>query len=238
MALFVAVGAAAERSAAGRTAGWPAECPSLRIARPVAQLPTETPVGPALWKRLADRDVMLTEADGVARGLLDMPAARALADRDPRAPRRWLPGRGAGGDRARRRRSGARSPSGPGSSTPADFLLVDDDGQPAGVLRREDIVAVLNSVAITGTGRGSDTERPSSDRPCQRRDMRESRFRPGRPGAVDRLQGPQIHRRAGGGGDLSHPPRRPRARRPDRSGRRAAWSPRRSARPTWRCVRC
>jgi Mg/Co/Ni transporter MgtE len=27
----------------------------------------------------------------------------------------------------------------------ADFLLVDESGQPAGVLRREDIVAVLNS---------------------------------------------------------------------------------------------
>lgn len=144
MALFVAVGAAGEGRQHGRSAGWPADVPIASIARPVAQLPTETPVALAL-EAAAERDVVLTEADGVARGLLDIPAARALADRDPRAPaslvsRPWRPETIVLTD---------DDPSEIAERTrvvdAADFLLVDESGQPAGVLRREDIVAVLNS---------------------------------------------------------------------------------------------
>ena len=113
------------------------------LARPVAQLPTETPVAQAL-DVAADRTVILTEADGVARGMLDVPAARELAQRDPRAPaslvaRAWSPETIVLSDddpaelAARTRTVNA-----------AAFLLVDGAGQPAGVLRREDIIAVLN----------------------------------------------------------------------------------------------
>ncbi|HEY4992704.1 MAG TPA: hypothetical protein VII33_11545, partial [Nakamurella sp.] len=111
------------------------------LARPVAQLPTETPVGIALAAAV-DRAVILTEADGVARGVLDVPAARVLARQDPRAPSSLVaqpltaetivladddPAEAA--DRAR-------------SVDAAFLLLIDDAGRPAGVLRRADIAAV------------------------------------------------------------------------------------------------
>lgn len=142
MALFVAVGASGEGHQHGRSATWPANIPISSIARPVAQLPTETPVALAL-EAAADREVVLTEADGVARGLLDVPAARLLADRDPQAPaslvsRPWRPETivlidDDPAEIAERTRV----------VDSTDFLLVDESGQPAGVLRREDIVAVL-----------------------------------------------------------------------------------------------
>ena len=141
MGLFVAVGAAAERSQPTKNV-WPADVTIQSLARPVAQLPTETPVAQAL-DVAADRTVILTEADGVARGMLDVPAARELAQRDPLAPaslvaRAWLPETIVLSDddpaelAARTRTVNA-----------AAFLLVDGAGQPAGVLRREDIIAVL-----------------------------------------------------------------------------------------------
>lgn len=141
MALFVAVGAAAEWRQHGNS-HWPADVSLASLARPVAQLPTETPVGLALGAA-ADRSVILTEADGVTRGLLDVPAARALAERDPRAPASLV---------ARPLSPEAivladDDPAEVAERTrtvdAADFLLVDAAGQPAGVLRREDIVAVL-----------------------------------------------------------------------------------------------
>lgn len=141
MGLFVAVGAGAERF--GRSDRvWPADVCIQSIARPVAQLPTETPVAQAL-DAAADRAVILTEADGVARGMLDVAAARELAGRDPGAPaslvaRAWLPETIVLADDdpaeiAQRTRT----------VNAAAFLLVDGAGQPAGVLRREDILAVL-----------------------------------------------------------------------------------------------
>ena len=139
MGLFVAVGAAAERPR--RRSGWPAEVTLASLAQPVAQLPTETPVGVAL-DAAVDRAVILTEADGVARGVLDVPAARVLAQHDPRAPSSLVaqpltaetivladddPAEAA--DRAR-------------TVDAAFLLLIDDAGRPAGVLRRADIAAV------------------------------------------------------------------------------------------------
>ena len=102
MALFVAVGAAGEGRQHGRSNGWPADVSIASVARPVAQLPTETPVALAL-EAAATRDVVLTDDD----------------------PTEFA-------ERAR-------------VVDAADFLLVDESGQPAGVLRREDIAAVLNS---------------------------------------------------------------------------------------------
>ncbi len=141
MGLFVAVGAGAERTGQVKYV-WPADVSVQSLARPVAQLPTETPVAQAL-DAAVDRAVILTEADGVARGMLDIAAARELAQRNPRAPaslvaRPWLPETIVLADDdpaeiAERTRT----------VNAAAFLLVDGAGQPAGVLRREDIIAVL-----------------------------------------------------------------------------------------------
>jgi Zn-dependent protease len=163
MGLFVAVGAGAERNGRAK-AVWPAGVSVQSIARPVAQLPTETPVAQAL-DAAADRAVILTEADGVARGMLDVVAARELAGRDPRAPaslvaRPWLPETIVLADDdpaeiAERTRT----------VNAAAFLLVDGAGQPAGVLRREDIIAVLTRRRTHWWER---TSRPAS-RPAQSR---------------------------------------------------------------------
>lgn len=142
MALFVAVGAAAEGRQRHAAPTWPSTVSIRSLARPIVQLPTETPVAQAL-QASADRDVVLTEADGVARGLLDVAAAMALATRDPRAPASlvsvpWRPETIVLTDDdpaeiAERSRT----------IDATHFLLVDETGQPAGVLRRDDIARVL-----------------------------------------------------------------------------------------------
>jgi len=150
MSLFVAVGAAAERQQ-NRRADWPAGLTIASLARPVVQLPTETPVALAL-DAAADRAVILTEADGVARGLLDEPAARAMAERDPRAPAS-LVARPLTPDAivlvdddpaevAQRSRTAGM----------VDLLLVDESGQPAGVLRGADLLAAQNRSAPARSG--------------------------------------------------------------------------------------
>jgi len=143
MALFIAVGAAAENRQ-HRTPQWPSGASIASIARPVTQLPTETPVSIALTAA-GGRAVILTEADGIARGVLDEAAAHALAARNPRAPAS-LAARAvtpqtivlADDDPAevaeRIRAAGA-----------AAFVLIDDNGQPAGVLLRKDVMAVLTT---------------------------------------------------------------------------------------------
>jgi Zn-dependent protease len=140
MALFVGVGAAAERPGR-RTPEWPSDVSLASLARPATMLPTETPVGSAL-QAAAGRDVLIVEDDGAVRGMLDVPAAHALASRDPQAPASLVAGRFApdaivfpGDDPAQvtKRTAGF-----------ATMLLIDDDGRPAGVLRREDMLAVLD----------------------------------------------------------------------------------------------
>jgi Zn-dependent protease len=140
-ALFVVVGAVAEGRPRRRT-GWPPGTTLASLARPIAELPTETPVEFAL-DTASRRAVILTEGDGVARGLLDVAAARELAGRDPRAPAslvaRALPPEAVLLDDddpveilERTRSVGA-----------TDFLLVDDLGRPAGVVSRQDLVAAM-----------------------------------------------------------------------------------------------
>jgi CBS domain-containing protein len=141
MALFVAVGAATERTQR-RPAQWPTGISLRSVARPATTLPTEAPVAAAL--ELAAQDVLVTEADGAVRGLLDVPAARALAGRDPQAPVSLVAGRFAADaivfadddptQVALRVRAGAFSA----------MLLVDDDGRPVGVLHRADVLAALD----------------------------------------------------------------------------------------------
>jgi len=84
MAMFVAVGAAADRPRRPLNQ-WPAGLSLASLASRILELPAQTPVREALDAGI-DRAVLLTEADGMARGLLDIAAARSLAERDPLAP--------------------------------------------------------------------------------------------------------------------------------------------------------
>jgi Zn-dependent protease len=142
-AWFVVEGAGGELAAEQRRT-WP---PGLRLAdliSPILQLPAESPVASALTAA-AGRGVVLVRADGVAAGLLDRHAAERLAERSPMAPAEH-----------------AAEPIRPESvlldSEPGEdivervletaawqFLVVDDEGRPAGVLRREDLRAALES---------------------------------------------------------------------------------------------
>ncbi len=141
MALFVAVGAATER-VQRRPAEWPAGLSLGSLARPAIMLPTETPIGSAL-RSAAGQDVLVIETDGMVRGLLDVPAARALADRDPGAPASLVAARFAPDALVLPGEDPAHVAQRARDGTFSAMLLIDDDGRPAGVLRAEDILAVL-----------------------------------------------------------------------------------------------
>ncbi|MFD2417034.1 site-2 protease family protein [Amycolatopsis pigmentata] len=140
-AWFVVVGAGGELSAEGNRS-WPDGLVITDLVRPVLQLPAESPVSDALAAS-AGRGVVLVRADGVAAGLLDESEAQRLAGVSPQTPaeRAAEPIRAetvllsseSGEEIAERVRE-----------TPAwQFLVVDDEGRPAGVLRREDLRAAL-----------------------------------------------------------------------------------------------
>jgi Zn-dependent protease len=143
MAWYVISGASGELSAEQRRK-WPVGLRVSEVVRPVLQLPAESPVGDALVAS-AGRGVLLVRPDGLAAALLDEVAARQLAAHSPHAPAEH-----------------AAQPLGPetvlfASESGEDivervretaawqFLVVDDDGNPTGVLRREDLSAALNS---------------------------------------------------------------------------------------------
>lgn len=134
---FVVTGAAAELAAEQRRS-WPEGLALSDVMRPVLQLPAESPVSDALAAS-AGRGVVLVRADGVAAGLLDEHAAGRLAESSPGAP-------------AELAAEPVRAESVLLLSEPGDdvaervlqtaawqFLVVDDEGRPAGVLRREDL---------------------------------------------------------------------------------------------------
>jgi Zn-dependent protease len=142
-AWFVASGARGELAADQRRT-WPDGVTLADLTRPILQLPAESPVADALGAA-AGRGVVLVRADGVAAGLLDLYAAERLAERSPMAPAEQ-----------------AAEPIRPESvlldSEPGEdivervqetaawqFLVVDQEGRPAGVLRREDVHSVLSS---------------------------------------------------------------------------------------------
>jgi Zn-dependent protease len=142
-AWFVASGARSELAAEHRRT-WPEGLSLADLTRPILQLPAESPVADALGAA-AGRGVVLVRADGVAAGLLDPFAAERLAERSPMAPAEL-----------------AAEPIRPESvlldSEPGEdivervletaawqFLVVDQDGRPAGVLRREDLRAALEA---------------------------------------------------------------------------------------------
>ena len=142
MALFVVAGLVGERAPdAAEPAAWPPGTSMRSLARPVVRLPSDTPVRDALTA--SDRAaVVLAEADGVARGVLDGDAARDLAARDPLAPASLaarpirpeavvLDGDDPDDVLARARRAVADT-----------FVLVDDAGMPTGVIRAADLMAV------------------------------------------------------------------------------------------------
>lgn len=140
-AWFVASGARSELAADQRRT-WPEGLVLADLVRPILQLPAESPVANAL-SAAAGRGVVLVRADGVAAGLLDPVAAEQLAERSPMAPAEQ-----------------AAEPIRPESvlldSEPGEdiaervqetaawqFLVVDAEGRPAGVLHREDLRASL-----------------------------------------------------------------------------------------------
>ncbi|NKQ52564.1 site-2 protease family protein [Amycolatopsis sp. K13G38] len=141
-AWFVVMGAGGELAAeSNRT--WPDGLSVTDLVRPVLQLPAESPVSDALAAS-AGRGVVLVRADGVAAGLLDETDAERLAAESPHAPAELaaepiradtvLLASEPGEDIAERVRETAAW----------QFLVVDDEGRPAGVLRREDLRAALN----------------------------------------------------------------------------------------------
>jgi Zn-dependent protease len=142
-AWFVASGAKSELAADQRRT-WPEGLSLADLVRPILQLPAESPVADAL-AAAAGRGVVLVRADGVAAGLLDPIAAERLAERSPMAP----------AEQAAEpiRPESVLLDSEPGEEiaervqeTPAwQFLVVDADGRPAGVLLREDLRASLTA---------------------------------------------------------------------------------------------
>lgn len=141
-AWFVASGARGELASDHRQS-WPDGLVLADLIKPILQLPAESPVADALGAA-AGRGVVLVRADGVAAGLLDPYAAERLAERSPMAP-------------AEQAAEPIRPESVVLDSEPGEdivervqetaawqFLVVDREGRPAGVLRREDLTAGLS----------------------------------------------------------------------------------------------
>jgi len=142
-AWFVIAGATGEFAAEQRRT-WPAGLRLQDLIQPVLQLPAESPVKDALGAS-AGRGVVLVRADGVAAGLLDRDTAERLARSSPLSPAEL-----------------AAEPIRPETvlldSEPGEeiidrvyetaawqFLVVDEEGRPSGVLRREDLKAALRN---------------------------------------------------------------------------------------------
>jgi hypothetical protein len=137
MALYIAFGARDEQSDR-EPVGWPAGFEPLSVARPVVRLPAETPVGMALTAA-TDHEVLLLGAEGVVEAILDPPAARSLAARTPAAPASRA-GQRVGPDTVLLFSDGSAEIRDQVRRVPAlYFLLIGQDGQPQGVLRREDL---------------------------------------------------------------------------------------------------
>ena len=142
MAWFVVAGASSEHSWEQRRR-WPEGLELGDLVRPILQLPAESPVSDALVAA-AGRGVVLVRADGIAVGLLDQTAAERLATHTPNEP-------------AERAAEPVTADTILLDSESADavlervygvlawqFLVVDSEGRPAGVLRREDLRNALS----------------------------------------------------------------------------------------------
>jgi Zn-dependent protease len=144
MAWFVLAGAFTELGRHRRTHD---AVSLIGLVQPLLQLPAESPIADALYAA-AGRGVLLVRADRVAAGLLDPSIAAELVRHAPLAPA-----------------GGAVVPVPPDAvlldsellgdpvivlervhaSSGSQFLVVDGDGRPTGVLRRADIDAALAS---------------------------------------------------------------------------------------------
>ncbi|WP_157357666.1 site-2 protease family protein [Amycolatopsis nigrescens] len=142
-AWFVAVGASSELAAESRRS-WPEGLTVTELIRPVLQLPAESPVSDALAAS-AGRGVVLVRADGVAAGLLDEVAAERLAMASPGSPAE-LAAEPIRAETVLLASDPAAEIAERVRETPAwQFLVVDEEGRPAGVLRREDLRAAISS---------------------------------------------------------------------------------------------
>ncbi|WP_019853793.1 site-2 protease family protein [Actinopolyspora mortivallis] len=139
MAWFVIVGAVSEYTS-GRRERWPVGAELRDLLRPVLQLPAESPVGDALLAA-AGRGVVLVRADGIAVGLLDGDKAVRLAESSPAEPAE----RAAEEVRPETVLLDSESPElvlqRVHGAAAKQFLVVDGDGKPCGVLWRSELRA-------------------------------------------------------------------------------------------------
>jgi Zn-dependent protease len=138
-AWFVVSGARGELAADQRR-GWPDGLVLADLVRPVLQLPAESPVADAL-AAAAGRGVVLVRADGVAAGLLDPIAAERLASLSPMAPAEQAAEPILPESVLLQSEPGEEIAERVQETAAWQFLVVDEEGRPAGVLRREDIRA-------------------------------------------------------------------------------------------------
>ncbi|MEU4741696.1 site-2 protease family protein, partial [Actinosynnema sp. NPDC023658] len=113
------------------------------LVRPVLQLPAESPVSGALTAS-AGRGVVLVRADGVAAGLLDREMAARLASTSPHAPAEQAAVPIRPETVLLENETGAEVVERVHGTAAWEYLVVDLEGRPAGVLRREDLKAALN----------------------------------------------------------------------------------------------
>ncbi|MEU4442209.1 site-2 protease family protein [Actinosynnema sp. NPDC050801] len=141
-AWFVLAGARGELTAERRST-WPDGLTLGELVRPVLQLPAESPVSGALTAS-AGRGVVLVRADGVAAGLLDREMARRLASTSPHAPAEQAAVPIRPETVLLENETGAEVVERVHGTAAWEYLVVDLEGRPAGVLRREDLKAALN----------------------------------------------------------------------------------------------
>lgn len=141
-AWFVLAGARGELTAERRST-WPDGLTLGELVRPVLQLPAESPVSGALTAS-AGRGVVLVRADGVAAGLLDRELARRLASTSPHAPAEQAAVPIRPETVLLENETGAEVVERVHGTAAWEYLVVDLEGRPAGVLRREDLKAALN----------------------------------------------------------------------------------------------
>ncbi|MPY98963.1 MAG: site-2 protease family protein [Actinophytocola sp.] len=134
---FVLAGANAELSAEQRRS-WPPDLDITELMLPVLQLPAESPVSDALAAS-AGRGVVLVRADGVAAGLLDTGEAQRLAARTPQVPAEQAAEEVRADSVLLLSEPGEEIAERVRETAAWQFLVVDDEGRPAGVLRREDL---------------------------------------------------------------------------------------------------
>ncbi|MGI5994529.1 site-2 protease family protein [Saccharomonospora viridis] len=149
-AWFVAMGATTEFASEGRRS-WPEGLSVTDLMRPVLQLPAESPVSAALTAS-AGRGVVLVRADGVAAGLLDTEAAERLAASAPDSPAE-LAAQPIRAETVLVTSDSTDEIAEHVNQVPAwQFLVVDADSRPMGVLCRDDVHSALAAPSAYGTG--------------------------------------------------------------------------------------